>query len=112
MFNITRLNKLFKIFARYYTKPNIDTMESWTRVKTFQGVDTDNLLWWEFLVKPGIKKLGIQRYKELNKGRREELNLLLLRQTEEPVHGQLNHCGGQQHPGEEGQEHQVVFEAR
>ena len=31
-------------------------------------------------MKPGIKKLGLQRSKELNKEKREALNLLLLRQ--------------------------------
>ena len=56
-------------------------MQSWERVKTFQGVDTDTLLWWEMLVKPGIKKIGIDRSKEINKEKREELNLLLLRQV-------------------------------
>ena len=58
-----------------------DAMQSWERVKTFQGVDTDTLLWWEMLVKPGIKKIGIDRSKEINKEKREELNLLLLRQV-------------------------------
>ena len=59
-------------------------MQSWLRVKDFQGMDSDKvntLMWWEMLVKPGIKKLGIQRGKEINKERREHLNLLLLRQV-------------------------------
>ena len=58
-----------------------EAMESWLRVKHFQGQDTDTLLWWEMLVKPGIKKLGIDRSKEINKSKREELTLLLLRQV-------------------------------
>ena len=33
------------------------------------------------LVKPGIKKIGIERAKEINKEKKEELNLLLLRQV-------------------------------
>ena len=33
------------------------------------------------MVKPGIRKLAIQRSKEINTERREELNLLLLRQV-------------------------------
>ena len=46
-----------------------------------QGSDNWGILqWWEMLVKPGIKRLGIQRSKELGKAKREELNLLLLRQ--------------------------------
>ena len=42
------------------------------------GLDT--LPWWEVVVKPGIKKLLIQRGKELNKDRSGQLNLLLLKQ--------------------------------
>ena len=38
----------------------------------------DILTWWEVLVKPGIKKLALQRSKELNRERRGELNLLFL----------------------------------
>ena len=56
-------------------------MESWQRIKNFQNDPIDTLLWWDLLIKPGIKRLGIQRSKELNKERREELNLLLLRQV-------------------------------
>ena len=39
------------------------------------------LTWWELLVKPGIRKLALQRSKEINRERRGELNLLLLRQA-------------------------------
>ena len=39
------------------------------------------MLWWEKVVKPGVKKLGLQRSKEINKEKREALNLLLLRQV-------------------------------
>ena len=38
------------------------------------------LTWWEVLVKPGIKKLAIERTKELNKERKSLLNLLMMRQ--------------------------------
>ena len=41
----------------------------------------DILSWWEIMVKPGIKKLAIQRSKELNREKRGEQNLLLLRQA-------------------------------
>ena len=37
--------------------------------------------WWELLVKPGIKKLLIERGKELNHLKNGRLNLLLLRQA-------------------------------
>ena len=57
-----------------------EAMATWERVRSFQGA-VDTLFWWENMVKPGIKKLGIQRSKEINKVRREELNLLLLRQV-------------------------------
>ena len=56
----------------------------------------DILTWWEVLVKPGIRKLALQRSKELNRARRGELNLLLLRQaylTRLLQHGQLNKLG-------------------
>ena len=73
-----------------------DAMQGWTRVNNFQGRNTDNIMWWELLVKPGIKKLGIQRSKELNQERREELNLLLLRQVylvRKVQHGQVDRLG-------------------
>ena len=58
-----------------------EAIQSWDRVKNFQGEETDTLLWWEMLVKPGIKKIGITRSKEINREQREELTLLLLRQV-------------------------------
>ena len=42
-------------------------MKEWKEVRKF-GVPV--LTWWEVLVKPGIKKLAIERSKELNKERR------------------------------------------
>ena len=54
-----------------------DSMLTWQSIRGF-GLDT--ILWWEKVVKPGVKKLGIQRSKEQNKEKREALNLLLLRQ--------------------------------
>jgi hypothetical protein len=73
---------LFKI------KPNVaadpvfkerltDNMVHWQEVRRL-GVST--LTWWEYMVKPGIKKLAIERGKEINKDKRSVLNLLLLRQ--------------------------------
>ena len=41
----------------------------------------DTLLWWEVVVKPGIRKLAMVRGKELNRDRKESLNLLLVRQA-------------------------------
>ena len=37
--------------------------------------------WWEMIVKPGVRKIAMDRSKELNRDRRAELNLLLLRQA-------------------------------
>ena len=53
-------------------------MSDWKEVKDL-GLDV--LQWWELLVKPGIKKLAIQRSKEINRENRGHLNLLLLRQA-------------------------------
>ena len=58
-----------------------EAMVTWERVKSYQGDTVDTLYWWEHMVKPGIRKIGIQRSKEINKERREELNLLILRQV-------------------------------
>ena len=38
------------------------------------------LTWWEELVKPGIKKIAIDRTKEVNRDRQAQLNLLMMRQ--------------------------------
>ena len=53
-------------------------MSDWKNIKAF-GMDT--LLWWEVMVKPGIKKLGMQRGRQMSKDSRSELNLLLVRQA-------------------------------
>ena len=55
-----------------------NSMTVWLDIKN-QGVDV--LLWWEKLVKPGIKKLALERGKELKKERRSHLNLLLVKQA-------------------------------
>ena len=56
-------------------------MVSWQRVREFDTRHSLGVLqWWEMLVKPGIKHIGIQRSKEIRKEKQEELNLLLLRQ--------------------------------
>ena len=53
-------------------------MADWLEVKN-QGVDI--LIWWENLVKPGVKQLAMVRGKEMNRERRGYLNLLLVRQA-------------------------------
>ena len=65
-------------------------MVSWQSIRGF-GLDT--LVWWEKVVKPGIRKLGIKRSKELNQEKREYLNLLLLRQSylSRQVHQGMQH---------------------
>ena len=57
---------------------NLKTTEEWEEVRKF-GVPV--LTWWEALIKPGIRKLAIDRGKEINRERRSYLNLLMLRQT-------------------------------
>ena len=54
-----------------------EAMEGWQRVRSF-GLDV--LVWWENIVKPGVKKLAQHRSRELTRAMREELNLLRLRQ--------------------------------
>jgi hypothetical protein len=39
------------------------------------------LRWWEIYVKPGLRRIALQRSKELYKQRRSQLNLLLLQQA-------------------------------
>ena len=55
-----------------------DAMLDWQEVC---DLGLDILTWWEVLVKPGIRKLALQRSKEMNREKRGELNLLLLRQA-------------------------------
>ena len=54
-----------------------ESMVSWQAVRSF-GLEI--LPWWELLVKPGVKKLAQNRARELNREKKEELNLLRLRQ--------------------------------
>ena len=54
-----------------------EQMTEWIKIKD-SGVDI--MLWWELLVKPGMKKLLINRGKELKQEKTGSLNLLLLRQ--------------------------------
>ena len=55
-----------------------EAFKNWSEVKNRR---VDVLTWWELLVKPGIRKLLIERGKEMCKERRGLLNLLLLRQS-------------------------------
>ena len=78
-----RSRPLFKAKPEVVTDPLFkfrlaETFSSWAQVKDY-GLDI--LTWWELIVKPGVKKLLIERGKELNKERSGVLNLLLLRQS-------------------------------
>ena len=53
-------------------------MEEWTGIR---GEGLPILSWWELIVKPGIRKIAMERSKEINQDRRSRLNLLLLRQA-------------------------------
>ena len=54
-----------------------DSFKGWSAVKENVGF----MIWWETIVKPGIRKLLIQRGKEMKRERRGKLNLLLVRQA-------------------------------
>ena len=53
-------------------------MDEWEQVRQ-EGVPV--LSWWEMIVKPGIRKIAMERSKEINDSRRSQLNILLLRQA-------------------------------
>ena len=53
-------------------------MEEWEYVR-MEGLPV--LQWWEIIVKPGIRKIAMNRSKEINQDRRSQLNFLLLHQT-------------------------------
>ena len=55
-----------------------ESMLDWKEVK-MRGLET--LLWWEIVVKPGIRKLAILRSKQINQEKRGKLNMLMLRQA-------------------------------
>ena len=55
-------------------------VQGWERVRSFQ-TGSGILSWGEHLVKPGIRKLALDRNKEMNICRKEVLNLLLIRQA-------------------------------
>ena len=55
-----------------------EAMVGWKEIRAF-GMET--LQWWEVVVKPGVKKLGMLRERKLRKVSRDKLNLLLVRQA-------------------------------
>ena len=70
-----------------------ESMVKWQEIKA-RGLHV--LHWWELIVKPGIKKLAINRSKELKKQKRRVLNMLLLKQvyfTKKLQEGELNKLG-------------------
>ena len=56
----------------------INEMLVWRQVKD-RGLPA--MQWWEIIVKPGIRRLAIQRSKELNKAKRSALNCMLFKQS-------------------------------
>ena len=54
-----------------------EAMQGWEAVRSY-GLDT--LVWWEQVVKPGVKKLAQRRARTMTRESKEELNLLRLRQ--------------------------------
>ena len=55
--------------------------KSFSQWLEFRNAGLDILSWWEFVVKPGVKKLLIERGKEMNIEKSGHLNLLLLKQA-------------------------------
>ena len=55
-----------------------NAMKNWIIIRE-NGLES--LTWWELVVKPGIRRIGIERSKELNKENRGILNLLLIKQA-------------------------------
>ena len=53
-------------------------MEEWEQVRQ-EGLPV--LAWWEMIVKPGVKKIAMERSKQINETRKSQLNILLLRQA-------------------------------
>ena len=53
-----------------------ENMIMWERVRAFQTDES-----YGSLVKSGIKRIALERNRELNKEKREKLNLLILQQT-------------------------------
>ena len=51
--------------------------DAWLQIRDNTGF----MVWWEYVVKPGVKRLLLQRGKEMKKERRGRLNLLLIRQS-------------------------------
>ena len=78
-----RSKPLFKakpevVTDKLFKKRLQESFSKWIQVKNF-GLDV--LTWWELIVKPGVKKLLLERGKEINRERAGELNLLQLRQA-------------------------------
>jgi exonuclease III len=87
----TPISKLFSPKSRplFKSKPSViqdqkfkerlkENFSLWSKVRQ-AGLST--LPWWELIVKPGIKRLLIERGQELNKESTGALNLLLIRQS-------------------------------
>ena len=77
-----RGNYTFRIKAEVVNDPLFqdrlrEALLGWLNIKSF-GLDV--LVWWENIVKPGIKKLAQMRSREMSKQMKGELNLFRLRQ--------------------------------
>ena len=65
------------ISDKVYKERLVREMVEWMKVKE-RGLSI--LPWWELVVKPGIRRLAINRSKELNKRKHSKLNCLLMKQ--------------------------------
>ena len=78
-----RSRPLFKvrpevISDKVFQERLVESMADWKCIKD-KGLDV--LVWWDIVVKPGVRKLAMQRSKELNCQKRGELNFLLIQQA-------------------------------
>ena len=81
------------IFDKVFKERLVREMKGWQQVKA-RGLPI--LPWWEIIVKPGIRRLAINRSKEQNTVKRSRLNCLLLKQcylTNELQSGAINKLG-------------------
>ena len=73
-----------------------DLQTAMIRWKEVKQAGLNILDWWELVVKPGIRRLGLSRSKEIKREKRGKLNMLMLRQsfhTRKLQEGSLDHLG-------------------
>ena len=82
-----RARPIFKIRPEVIKEQLSLAMKDWLEVR---GPGVDVMTWWDEMVKKGIRRIAINRGKEMNRERRGHLNLLFLRQS---YHARRLHSG-------------------